>query len=178
MICRTSIFFALVFIFSFSALAEDPQLEVFFSPHGGCTAAIVREIQTAKESIKVQAYGFSSAPIAVALVSAKSRGVVVIIILDRSNNSARYSQASVVSKAGIDTRIDSKHGIAHNKVIIIDSHVVITGSFNFSDNAEKNNAENLLIIRNKPMAEKYLNNFNDHSGHSEALKGRVGYKSR
>jgi phosphatidylserine/phosphatidylglycerophosphate/cardiolipin synthase-like enzyme len=38
-------------------------------------------------------------------------------------------------------------GIAHNKIIIIDSETVITGSFNFTKAAEEKNAENLLIIK-------------------------------
>lgn len=150
--------------------SEEISLEVFFSPRGGCTAAIVNEISSAKESIKVQAYGFSSQPIAQALIASKSRGVVVVVILDRSNNSARYSQAQAVSQAGIETRIDSEHTIAHNKVIIIDSLIVITGSFNFSDNAENKNAENLVIIRNKSATKKYTENWSKHFEHSTPYK--------
>ena len=52
--------------------------------------------------------------------------------------------------AGIQTLIDDKHAIAHNKVMVIDSTTVITGSFNFTKAAEERNAENLLVIKEAP----------------------------
>ena len=64
-------------------------------------------------------------------------------------------------------KIDSAHAIAHNKVMIIDGETVITGSFNFTKAAEDKNAENLLVIRDKPLAEKYTKNWLDHERHSE-----------
>ncbi len=51
--------------------------------------------------------------------------------------------------------IDTEHALAHNKVILIDGDTVITGSFNFSRAAEERNAENLLVIRDQELAEKY-----------------------
>jgi phosphatidylserine/phosphatidylglycerophosphate/cardiolipin synthase-like enzyme len=56
---------------------------VYFSPNGGATEAIVRELKEAKTEILVQAYNFTSKEIAKALVDAKKRGVHVEIILDK-----------------------------------------------------------------------------------------------
>ena len=65
------------------------------------------------------------------------------------------------------------HAIAHNKIMIIDQTVIITGSFNFTKAAEKNNAENLLVIKGNPdLVKKYLANFKEHLGHSERYEGR------
>jgi phosphatidylserine/phosphatidylglycerophosphate/cardiolipin synthase-like enzyme len=166
MLRKSSIFFALVLIFSSFSLGEEPSIEVYFSPRGGCIAAIVKHCLDAKTSIKVQAYGFSSPVIADALINAKKRGVAVSLILDRSNNTSKYSQAKHVSQSDIAVWIDSKHSIAHNKVMIIDDDQVITGSFNFSDNAENSNAENLVIICDKPTAKKYTDNWDAHLQHS------------
>ena len=68
------------------------------------------------------------------------------------------------------TFIDAKHAIAHNKIMVIDGATVITGSFNFTKQAETENAENLLIIRDASIAPKYLGNFDVHLKHSEAYK--------
>ena len=68
--------------------------------------------------------------------------------------------------------IDTKHAIAHNKVMVIDGAVVITGSFNFTKAAEEKNAENLLVIRDRDLAGKYGENWQDHAGHSEGYVGR------
>jgi len=62
--------------------------------------------------------------------------------------------------------------IAHNKIVIIDGGTVITGSFNFSKQAEEKNAENLLVIRDKSLSGKYIENWKEHAGHSEFYQVR------
>ena len=69
-------------------------------------------------------------------------------------------------------KIDAQHAIAHNKVMIIDGETVITGSFNFTKAAEERNAENLLIIHDKKLAERYAENWQEHERHSEVYGGR------
>jgi phosphatidylserine/phosphatidylglycerophosphate/cardiolipin synthase-like enzyme len=129
---------------------------------------VVAELGKAKESVLIQAYSFTSAPIAKAAVDAHKRGVKVQAILDKSQRSEKYSELDFLARAGIPTYIDAQHAIAHNKIMIIDGETVITGSFNFTKAAEEHNAENLLIIRSKELAEKYAKNWQEHAGHSEA----------
>jgi phosphatidylserine/phosphatidylglycerophosphate/cardiolipin synthase-like enzyme len=148
-------------------ILNNTQVQVYFSPNGGVTEAIVAELNKAKSEILVHAYSFTSKPIAKALVDAHKRGVHTEIILDKSKRTAKYSAADFTAHMGIPTYIDPVHGIAHNKVMIIDREVVITGSFNFTRAAEENNAENLLIIRNKDLAREYLENWEKHKAHSE-----------
>ncbi|HYA94193.1 MAG TPA: phospholipase D-like domain-containing protein [Thermodesulfobacteriota bacterium] len=69
-------------------------------------------------------------------------------------------------------KIDVQHAIAHNKVMIIDEETVIAGSFNFTKAAEENNAENLLVIRDRNLAERYTKNWQEHAQHSEVYAGR------
>jgi phosphatidylserine/phosphatidylglycerophosphate/cardiolipin synthase-like enzyme len=57
-------------------------------------------------------------------------------------------------------------------VIVIDEQTVITGSFNFTNSAEDKNAENLLVIKDKEIAMKYAENWNEHARHSPLHKGR------
>jgi phosphatidylserine/phosphatidylglycerophosphate/cardiolipin synthase-like enzyme len=104
-----------------------PQIAVYFSPRGGCTDAIVRELDAAKESVLVQPYSFTSAPIAKALMEAHKRGVKVQVILDKSQRTEKYSSATFFQNEGIPTFIDDIHGLAHNKVMVIDGRIVITG---------------------------------------------------
>ena len=148
------------------------EIEVFFSPKGGCTDAIVKALAEAKTSIRIQAYSFTSAPIAKAVVDANKNGVDTKVILDNSQRTQRYSSADFLAHAGVGVLIDARHKIAHNKIMIIDSNSVITGSFNFTESAEEENAENLLIIRNPELAAKYLANWNIHAKHSEPYLGK------
>lgn len=135
-------------------------IEVAFSPNSGATAAIVRALNEARKSILVSAYSFTSKDIAKALLDAKKRNVDVKVILDKSQVSQRYSSRTFFMDQGFDLRINTKHAIFHNKVMIIDDKTVITGSFNFTKAAETKNAENVLIIRNNPdLAHTYTQNW-------------------
>ena len=156
------------------SLSKDTPVKVSFSPKGGCTEAIISEINQAKTEILVQAYSFTSAPIAKALVNAHKRGVKVQAILDKSQRSKKYTSATFLTNAGIPTYIDGSHAIAHNKIMIIDKIKIITGSFNFTKAAEEKNAENLLIIPSKELAKLYLDNWQRHRAafgcHTRLLK--------
>jgi phosphatidylserine/phosphatidylglycerophosphate/cardiolipin synthase-like enzyme len=120
----------------------------------------------------VQAYSFTSAPIAKALLSAFKRGVKVEAILDKSQRTAKYSSATFLANVKIPTYIDDKHAIAHNKIMIIDGSTVITGSFNFTKAAEERNAENLLVIRSKDLARLYMDNWTKHRERWEVYQAR------
>jgi phosphatidylserine/phosphatidylglycerophosphate/cardiolipin synthase-like enzyme len=151
------------------------EITVCFTPEYGrtpsCTQEVVDALTSAKQSILVQAYSFTSAPIAKALVDAHRRGVDVKVILDRSNRTAHYSAATFLAHAGIPVWIDTRHAIAHNKIMIIDGNTILTGSFNFTKAAEQQNAENLLTIRDATLANQYTANWQKHLEHSEPYGG-------
>jgi phosphatidylserine/phosphatidylglycerophosphate/cardiolipin synthase-like enzyme len=149
------------------SLPKDTPIKVYFSPNGGCTDAIISEIDQAKTGILVQAYSFTSAPIAKAILDAHKRGVKVQAILDKSQRSERYTSATFLTNAGIPTYIDGSHAIAHNKIMIIDKSKIVTGSFNFTKAAEEKKAEDLLIISSKELAIPYLEKWQRHREHSE-----------
>ena len=155
------------------AVQSAGELEVAFSPNGGSADLVIKVIHSAKTSIRVLAYSFTSSPIAKALVDAHKRGVDVQVVVDKSQKSEKYTSATFVANAGIPTRIDSKHAIAHNKVIIVDGHTVQQGSFNYTKAAEEKNGENVLVNWNNPkLAEAYLKDWKRHWEHSEAVAAR------
>jgi phosphatidylserine/phosphatidylglycerophosphate/cardiolipin synthase-like enzyme len=92
----------------------------------------------------------------------------VHVILDASQRTEKYSEADFLEHSEIPTLIDAQHAIAHNKIIIVDDYLVLTGSFNFTKAAEEKNAENLLIINDPALAKRYLENWHAHEAHSEA----------
>jgi phospholipase D len=144
-----------------------------FTPDSRCTEGIVKAIQNAHSSIYVQAYGFTSHPIAQALVEAKKRGVDVRVILDKSQQTAKKSQIHLLLQNNIPVSIDSVSGIAHNKVMILDETHVLTGSFNFTAAADSRNAENVLIIQDKELARLYQDNWNRRAQLSRPYPGSL-----
>jgi phosphatidylserine/phosphatidylglycerophosphate/cardiolipin synthase-like enzyme len=146
---------------------NNTSYDLCFTPGQNCTQLIVNEINKATQSVNVQAYSFTSAPIAKAIVDAKKRGINVIVILDKSQvKNNQYSSATYFQNQKIPLWIDSKPAIAHNKVIIIDKQTVITGSFNFTKAAQEKNAENVLIIHDPGLAKQYYDNWKKRESYS------------
>jgi phosphatidylserine/phosphatidylglycerophosphate/cardiolipin synthase-like enzyme len=72
-------------------------MTVCFTPGGNCTDRIVQAITGAKTSMLVQAYSFTSAPIAKVLLDAHKRGVRVRVILDKRQRNEKYSSADFLA---------------------------------------------------------------------------------
>lgn len=87
----------------------------------------------------------------------------VVVILDKSDDRASSGRgptgAEVVARAGIPVFIDYRPAIAHNKVIVIDKHIVVTGSYNFTAAAEHRNTENVTVIDSAEVANRFLSNW-------------------
>jgi phosphatidylserine/phosphatidylglycerophosphate/cardiolipin synthase-like enzyme len=134
-------------------------IEILFSPRGGCTDEIIRQIDNAVSYIDVAMYSFTSDPIAQALVNARGRGVEIRVLMDKQQASTGYSKHTFLANNGILVSLDTHSGYMHNKVAIMDQAVVITGSFNWSVNAEENNQENMLVIMDPGVVQIYQDRF-------------------
>ena len=139
--------------------ASTDRFSVCFTPPSGCGSLVAQEITKAKKSIYVQAYGLTSNAIIYQLKAAKDRGVKVFVLLDGGNLSDNDAVYQELRSAGLVVATDKMPGIAHNKVMIIDKHKVITGSFNFTNAADTRNAENVLLIDDTNVAAQYLVNW-------------------
>ena len=136
--------------------------------------ALLEAIDGAREQILVQAYLFTSKPLARGLIAAHRRGVRVEVLLDAESN--RPNSLSVMPEllnAGIPVAVETRYNIAHNKLMIIDPAsrhgAVATGSYNFTRSARVANAENMLILRDNPaLAQAYARNWQRHR--AEALR--------
>ena len=135
-------------------------IEVYFSPEDGTLDRILTAVNAAQESISFMAYSFTSDELAEALIERAKSGVSVLGVFDEDQyHSNAGTEFDTLKNAGIDVRLDGNPRLMHNKVIIIDHQVVITGSYNFSNNAEHNNDENTLIIHNQDIAAQFLAEF-------------------
>jgi len=168
-----------LFLFAILAIAPSARstdVRVCFTPEyeGGrsCTSQIDDAIASARKQILVQAYDFTSKPIGSALVEAHRRGVDVRVIVDGEQLRFQNHEVDYLARGGIPVTVDSKHNNAHNKVMVIDGETVITGSFNFTKAAERENAENVVFIRDAAIAREYIANFDRHAAHSYAYRSR------
>lgn len=148
----------------------DQQIEVAFSPNGGAQELVIKAIRSAKSSIRLAGYSFTSKPVLAALIDAKKRGVDVAVVVDYKNNFAECGRScagmhavAASVNAGIETRVISRYPIFHHKFFVIDNRHVETGSFNYSGAAAKVNAENVIVIWNNPaVAKTYTQQWERH----------------
>jgi phosphatidylserine/phosphatidylglycerophosphate/cardiolipin synthase-like enzyme len=134
-----------------------------------CAMVAVDEIGSARQSVSMQSYGFTEPHIAQALIDAKARGVSVRLIVDKTAVNERNGETQVVAQAGIPVWVDYHPRIAHNKVIVVDSQSVETGSLNWTNAADHANAENTLVVHDPALAQAYERNFESRLAASETL---------
>ncbi len=140
-------------------LSYASDTKVYFSPNGGCQQAIIEEISKATKTIDIAMYYLTSREIAQELAKAKERGVAIRIFLDQSQENSKYSKSRYLLKRNIEVRYYVGSGLMHNKFAIIDSKVLITGSFNWTPTADRENQENLLIMTDKDLIKQYSDRF-------------------
>lgn len=145
--------------FEVTNFVENAKWQTCFTPQQKCGDFLVGYLNRAKESIYLQAYVLSSQPIADALVNAHQRGVEVKVLVDNSQLEVSYSRIGFLSTNGIFVYADVNATLAHNKVIIIDKEITITGSYNLSNAAESRNIENLIAIKDPKVTRSYLDNY-------------------
>ncbi|MEA3349921.1 MAG: phospholipase D-like domain-containing protein [Chloroflexota bacterium] len=139
---------------------ENVPIETYFSPDDGTAAHIVELIREAEESICFLAFSFTSDEIASALIEQAQQGVTITGVFEESQyKSNQGTEFDHLLDAGLDVRLDDNPNNMHHKLIIIDSEVVVTGSYNFSRSAEESNDENTLVIHNTSVAGQYLEEF-------------------
>lgn len=169
-------FTALILMCFFSMPIQSRQIEletVCFSPGEKCTNLIVERIEKTRRSLLIQAYSFTSPAIAQALTNAHKRGVLVAVILDKSQQNTKYSVADYLFNQGIPVWIDQTHAIAHNKIMVFDENMVLTGSFNFTRAAQERNAENIVILKDRELALRYADNWRSHAAHAVKYEGNT-----
>jgi phospholipase D len=148
---------------------EDQLIQVCFTPGGQCRQFVEETIAQARHTISVQAYFFTAPAIAKALITAHQRGIIVKILVDRSQLTTKGSKIPFFLQKGIPVWVDRVQGIAHNKVMILDDDYVLTGSFNWTDAAQQCNAENLILIKDHHTNQAYQQNWEQRIAQAQSI---------
>ena len=141
-------------------LSDGTQISTYFSPKNDTISPLLKEIQSAEKSIYFMAFSFTHDALGDAMRNRFESGINVQGVFEERQVDDRYSEYNAMKDAGLRVVLDENRGAMHHKVIVIDGETVVTGSYNFSKNAETRNNENLLIIKgNREIAEAYLAEF-------------------
>lgn len=136
------------------------QILVVFTPEDSALErAIIPIVKSAGQSIRFLTYSFTDYPLASAMIERAQNGVDVAGVFERVGSDTDAAELKTLYCARIPVRRDGNPNFMHHKVIVIDERIVITGSLNFSTNAETSNDENVIIIDNSEIASLYMQEF-------------------
>ena len=131
----------------------------YFSPGRGAAEVIIGFIDRCTVTVDAAIYSLTHDDIAAALIRAHERGVKVRVLIDKTQAGNQYADDEKLEAVGIEVRRDTQSGIMHNKFLIGDGTAVKTGSFNWTKNADENNAENFVILRLLYIVAEYQTEF-------------------
>jgi len=134
------------------------RIENYFCPEDDCEDRILKELDKAEKSIHFMTFSFTSNEIASKLVE-KSKQIEVTGVMEAKRKNMQYNKFKELS-VEFDVFLDTNPATMHHKVFVVDERVVITGSMNPSKSGDERNDENILIIEDAEIAQKYMEEFN------------------
>jgi mitochondrial cardiolipin hydrolase len=149
---------------SMLAIAAAPAraAEVFFSPPGGIRARVVQAIRESRQEIDVAVYHITSLELADALAAAHARGVRVRVLTDREKLNDPVRALQILRRAGVPLRAlgEPDSSLMHHKFSVFDDRLVATGSYNWTNPAERVNYENLVFLSDPDLVARFRREFN------------------
>jgi len=128
-------------------MARRPYVSAYFSPKLGAADQVVGFIDRCEHTLDIAVYSLTHNDIAEAIKRAQLRGVRIRVLTDYLQSRGQGSDDEALEDEGIPVRRDTQPGAMHHKFCIGDRKAIITGSFNWSLNADQRNAENFVVIR-------------------------------
>ena len=144
-----------------SSNVSPENISLYLCPDDDCSGKLISFYGTAQKSIHVMIYSLTLQEIADALVDAKERGIEVKVLFDKGQSALKDAKDEYLVQKGIDLKIVDLSGyhIMHDKVSIVDGNAFSTGSFNYTQNADTGSAENLVIINDNALSQKFEQEF-------------------
>lgn len=139
---------------------EGTPIWVVFTPEDGALEqAIIPLVNAAQFEVRFLAFSFTDYPLANAMIQRFQNGASVAGVYENVGSDTDAAEFDTLFCAGVSVRRDGNPSFMHDKVIIVDQRYIITGSLNFSTNAEDSNDENVIILDNAEIARLYLQEF-------------------
>lgn len=141
------------------AVVNGMPVQIYFSPEDKVMDRIIPIVSSAQSNIRFLAFSFTDYPLAKAMIDRSAAGVDVAGVYEKVGSETDSAEMKTFFCAHVPVRQDGNPKFLHDKLIIIDNHIVISGSFNFSSNATDNNDENVIIVDNAEIANLYMQEF-------------------
>ncbi|GEM_PF-1018370 len=146
--------------------------QVFFTPDDDVRSVLLDLIACEQKKIWVAAFLLTDAVIARALLDAQKGGVKVEVVVDRVCCKNKHGKVDMLCEGKVCPFVycgkqpagSHASDIMHNKFVIFDKNIydfsiVWTGSFNFTHSARLRNQENVLVLNDQAIVERYKQQF-------------------
>ena len=141
------------------AIMDGTPIQVLFSSEDHAVSNLIALVNDAKVSVRFLAFSFTDYPLAQAMIDRAKAGMDVKGVYETFGSTGTGSELKTFWCAGVPVRQDGNGSFLHDKIIIIDNSIVVTGSLNYSSNADDSNEENVVILDNAEIAALYLLEF-------------------
>jgi mitochondrial cardiolipin hydrolase len=141
------------------AAHEKIQQEAYFNPGSDCGSKLVRLVNGASRTIDVCVYTITDDCIARALLDAKKRGVDLRIISDDEKTGDPGSDIARLARAGIPVRLERSECQMHHKFAMFDGCLLLTGSYNWTRTASRQNMENFIVSNDPRLLQAFSAEF-------------------
>ena len=141
------------------AILDGTPIQVLFSPEDNAISNLIALVNDAQISIRFLAFSFTDYPLAQAMIDRAKAGVDVKGVFETFGSNGTRSELRTMWCANLPVRQDGNGSFLHDKIIIVDDSIVVTGSLNYSSNADESNEENVVILDNAEIAALYLQEF-------------------
>ena len=156
-----------------SVIIQGTQVDVLFSPDDFVVDRLRLLLEGAQQSIYFLAYSFGSNDLGNIIREKAAQGIVVggVLESDQVNSEAanpnQVEELNLFRQAGLDIRLDGNTEVMNHKIMIIDGRIVVMGSYDFTNRAENENDENVLIIYDEKIAQKFMEEFERVQSHAQ-----------
>jgi phosphatidylserine/phosphatidylglycerophosphate/cardiolipin synthase-like enzyme len=130
-------------------------VENYFAAEDGVADHVIQKINQARKKIHFLAFSFTHDRMGRAMIDRHNAGAEVQGVFETTGSNTPFSEYGKMKQAGLDVYQDGNPYVMHHKIILLDDHITVFGSFNFSDNADKDNDENLLVVDNPEFTAQF-----------------------
>ena len=146
---------------------QGTRVEVLFSPDDIVVSRLSQLIAEAQQNISFLVYSFASEDLGTNIRAKATDGVTIGGVLEFDPvdpnqvdpNPNLMDSLNFFRESGLNVLLDRNPEVLHHKFMVIDSKIVVIGSYDFTNRAENDNDENVLIIHNEIVAQKFLEEY-------------------
>jgi phosphatidylserine/phosphatidylglycerophosphate/cardiolipin synthase-like enzyme len=150
-----------------SVTIQGTQVEVLFSPDDIVVDRLRKLLENAQESIYFLAYSFDATDLGNIIRDKAAKGIKVGGVMEydlvdparEKPNASLVDELNLFRQSGVDIRLVGGPEVMNIRAMIIDGKIVALGSYDFTDDSEFDNDENILIIYNEAMAKNFMEEF-------------------